>query len=93
MGRQIPPVQQPFKADKHRALTVQLSGCSFSLDGSGGPEGELRLREALVCLLWIGFRRTGLCIFPGAVLGRDEPGCSARMASHTHTHAHAERHF
>lgn len=78
-----PTVQQQLKADNRSALTVQLSGCSISLDRFGGPEGELRLSEAVKCLLWIGLRRTGLCIFPGAVLGRD---CSARMASHTYTH-------
>lgn len=58
------------QARRGRSLTVQLSGWSCSADRSG-----LRLSEAVVCLLWIGRRRTGLCIFPGAVLGRDEPGC------------------
>lgn len=55
---------------------MQLSGWAFSLDGFGGRAGELRLSEAVVCLLRIGFRRTGFCIVPGAVLGRDEPGCN-----------------
>lgn len=66
----------------NECLTVQLNGWSFSLEDSWSLYGEPRLCEAVVLLLWIGFRRTGLCIFPGAVLGRDDPGCSTHE---THT--------
>lgn len=40
----------------------------------------------MVLLLPIGFRRTGLCIFPGAVLGRDEPGCGPHKTHTVSTH-------
>lgn len=47
----------------------------------------------MVLLLPIGFRRTGLCIFPGAVLGRDEPGCGPHkthtVSAHTNTNTHS----
>lgn len=67
-----------------RGLTVRLGGRSFSLDDRRSRPGEPRRSDAAVLLLRIGFRRTGLCIFPGAVLGRDEPGCSS-VNTHTHT--------
>lgn len=92
-GRRVPKWRQTALAKiqpwvskqtqrRSRSLTVQLSGWAFSLDRFGGLERELRLSEAVVCLLQIGFRRRGFCIVPGAVLGRDEPGCNTHTLCH-----------